>query len=222
MKCIDAFISIPPDVKKYARRKRNIRRFFRILIFLALISFSIWQVFIVGDETFERVALLGRILASAVILLAPFIIVGIPWKLRDRSFIGIVKTPIVKTFYGDLHNTKEHNKAFNSLYLTIDTPFSKKDITKKISTAESKYLQHLDAYRKGDVIYRLDGANYAFRFPTEEDGRRVCVICGLQGHAGWKTCNVCGFNYITGNEIELKKKLVEYEYGKDAEAQENS
>ncbi len=218
---MEKFVTIPPDVKKYALRKRNIRRFFRILIFLALMAFAVWQVFIVGDETFERVTPIRRILGSAVILVAPFIIMGIPWKLRDRSFIGIVKTPIVKTFYGHLNNLKEHNKAFNSLYLVIDTPFSKKDTKKRISTAESKYLQHLDVYRKGDVIYRLDGANYAFRFPTEEDGRRVCVICGLQGHEGWKSCKVCGYSYITGNEAEVKKKLVEYEYGKDAEDEEN-
>ena len=212
---MDRFVSIPDDVKRYARKKRFIRYGIRILIFLALMYFAVWQVFIVGDETFERVKLLGRIIASAVILAAPFIITGFPWKLRDRSFIGIVKTPIVKTFWGHLGNTKEHNKDFNSLYLIIDTPFSKKDMKKKISTAESKYLQHLDVYREGDVIYRLDGANYAFRFPTDEDGRRVCVICGLQGHEGWKTCNVCGYNYITGNALAMKHALIEYEHGKN-------
>ncbi len=210
---MERFVSIPDDVKKYARKKRFIRYGIRILAFLALMAFAVWQVFIVGDETFERVKPLGRIIASIVILAAPFLIMGIPWKLRDRSYIGIVKTPIVKTFWGHPGNTKEHNKDFNSLYLVIDTPFSKKDTMKKISTAEAKYLQHLDVYNKGDVIFRLDGANYAFRFPTEEDGRRVCVICGLQGHEGWKTCNVCGYNYITGNEAELKRKLIEYEYG---------
>ena len=217
---MNRFVTIPDDVRKYARKKRIIRYGIRILVFLALMAFAVWQIFIVGDETFERVTLIRRIIASIVILAAPFIIMGIPWKLRDRSYIGIVKTPIVKTFYGDLNNTKEHNKAFNSLYLVIDTPFSKKDKRKKISTAESKYLQHLDVYRKGDVIYRLDGANYAFRFPTEEDGRRVCVICGLQGHEGWKSCHVCGFNYITGNEAEVKKKLTEYEYGNDTDSEE--
>ena len=217
---MNRFVTIPDDVRKYARRKRFIRYVIRILVFLALMAFAVWQVFIVGDRTFERVEPLGRIIASIVILIAPFLIMGIPWKLRDRSYIGIVKTPIVKTFYGHQNNLKEHNKAFNSLYLVIDTPFSKKDKRKKISTAESKYLQHLDVYRKGDVIYRLDGANYAFRFPTDEDDRRVCVICGLQGHEGWKSCNVCGYNYITGNEIEVKNKLIEYEYGKDADSEE--
>lgn len=205
------FVSIPDDVRKYALKKRIIKRSIRVLIFLALMAFAIWQVFVVGDKTFERVELLGRIIGKTVILVAPFIITGIPWKLRDRSFIGIVKTPIVKTFWGHLGNTKEHNKDFNSLYLVIDTPFSDKDMKKKISTAESKYLQHLDVYREGDVIYRLDGANYAFRFPTDEDGRRVCVICGLQGHEGWKSCRVCGYNYIEGNLPEVKRALIEYE-----------
>ncbi|MBQ7780098.1 MAG: hypothetical protein IJ404_06350 [Clostridia bacterium] len=218
---MDRFVTIPDDVRRYARRKRFIRYGIRILIFLALMAFAVWQVFIVGERTFERVDLIGRILGKTVILVAPFIITGIPWKLHDRSFIGIVKTPVVKTFYGHLNNTKEHNKAFNSLYLVIDTPFSKKDKRRKISTAESKYLQHLDVYRKGDVIYRLDGANYAFRFPTDEDGRRVCVICGLQGHEGWKSCNVCGYNYITGSEKEVKNKLIEYEYGEDTDSEEN-
>ncbi len=218
---MDKFVSIPDDVKKYVRKKRFIRYGVRILVFLALMAFVVWQVFIVGHETFERVDIKGRIVCKTVILIAPFIITGMPWKLRDRSFIGIVKTPIVKTFYGHLNNLKEHNKAFNSLYLVIDTPFSKKDKKKRISTAESKYLQHLDVYRKGNVIYRLDGANCAFRFPTEEDGRRVCVICGLQGHEGWKSCNVCGYNYITGNEIEVKNKLIEYEYGNDTETEDN-
>ena len=218
---MDRFVTIPDDVRRYARRKRFIRYGIRILVFLALMAFAVWQIFIVGDETFERVTLIRRIIASIVILAAPFIIMGIPWKLHDRSYIGIVKTPIVKTFWGHLGNTKENNKDFNSLYLVIDTPFSKKDKKKKISTAEAKYLQHLDVYNKGDVIFRLDGANYAFRFPTEEDGRRVCVICGLQGHEGWKCCNVCGYNYITGNEKEVKNKLIEYEYGKDADSEEN-
>ena len=214
---MNQFVNIPPDVKKYALKKRIIKRIFRLLIFFALMAFAIWQVFVVGDETFERVKLIRRILGSAVILLAPFAITGIPWKLKDQSFIGIVKVPVVKTFWGHLGNTKEHNKDFNSLYLVIDTPFSKKDKKKKISTAEAKYLQHLDVYNKGDVIFRLDGANYAFRFPTDEDGRRICVICGLQGHEGWKSCHVCGYNYITGNESEVKKKLVEYEYGNEEE-----
>lgn len=218
---MDRFVTIPDDVRKYARKKRFIRYGIRILVFLALMAFAVWQVFIVGDETFERVKPIRRIIASIVILAAPFLIMGIPWKLRDRSYIGIVKTPIVKTFWGHLGNTKEQNKDFNSLYLVIDTPFSKKDKKKKISTAEAKYLQHLDVYNKGDVIFRLDGANYAFRFPTEEDGRRVCVICGLQGHEGWKFCNVCGYNYITGNEKEVKNKLIEYEYGKDADSEDN-
>ena len=218
---MDKFVSIPDDVKRYARKKRYIRYGIRILAFLALMAFAIWQVFIVGDETFERVDLKGRIIGKTVILVAPFLIMGIPWKLRDRSYIGIVKTPIVKTFWGHLGNTKEQNKDFNSLYLVIDTPFSKKDKKKRISTAESKYLQHLDVYRKGDVIYRLDGANYAFRFPTEDDGRRVCVICGLQGHEGWTACHVCGYNYIVGNESEVKKKLVEYEYGKDTDSNDS-
>lgn len=218
---MEKFVSVPDDVKRYARKKRFIRYGIRILCFLALMAFAVWQIFIVGDETFERVTPIRRIIASIVILAAPFLIMGIPWKLRDRSYIGIVKTPIVKTFYGSKTNLRESNKAFNSLYLVIDTPFSKKDKKKRISTAESKYLQHLDVYRKGDVIYRLDGANYAFRFPTDEDGRRVCVICGLQGHEGWKSCKVCGYNYITGNEIEVKKKLIEYEYGKDTNSEEN-
>ncbi len=212
---MDKFVSVPVDVKKYARRKRFIRYGIRILIFLALMAFAVWHVFIDDGETFERVEPWGRIIGKTVIMVAPFIITGIPWKLRDRSFIGIVKTPIVKTFYGHVNNLKEQDKAFNSLYLVIDTPFSKKDTKKRISTAESKYLQHLDVYRAGDVIYRLDGANYAFRFPTEEDGRRVCVICGLQGHDGWKTCNVCGYDYISGNSVELKTSLTEFEYRKN-------
>ncbi len=211
---MDRFVSVPADVKRYARKKRFIRYGIRILVFLALMAFAVWQVFIVGGETFERVGPRGRIIGKTVIMVIPFVITGIPWRLKDQSFIGIVKTPIVKTFYGHVNNLKEQDKAFNSLYLVIDTPFSKKDTKKRISTAESKYLQHLDVYREGDVIYRLDGANYAFRFPTEEDDRRVCVICGLQGHDGWKTCNVCGHNYISGNSVELKKILTEFEYGK--------
>ena len=63
---MDRFVSIPNDVKRYARKKRFIRYGIRILIFLALMYFAVWQVFIVGDETFERVKPLGRIMVFAV------------------------------------------------------------------------------------------------------------------------------------------------------------
>ena len=45
---MDRFVTIPDDVRKYARKKRFIRYGIRILVFLALMAFAVWQVFIVG------------------------------------------------------------------------------------------------------------------------------------------------------------------------------
>lgn len=208
------FVKVPEDVKLYAKKKRCIRYAFRIAIFLFLMTVFILTLTVNPEKTFENVKTKYRIIATVVMLLIPFIASGVPFCFRDRSYVGVVKKVKVDTVYKSdwaLKNVRQ-GRDYNRVWLTVDIPTSKRHIKRMVSSAEAKYLRHLEVYHEDDVLCYIDGTNYAFRYPENDDERRICVVCGLTAREISDRCEICGHTYIKGTASEMKKTLHDFEY----------
>lgn len=211
---MERFITLPDDVKSYAKRRMTLRRTVHILVFIALMTVSVLTLTVNPEKTFENVQTKYRIIGTIVLLLIPFFVSGIPFSLRSRSYIGVVKNVKVDTVYRSdwaLRNIR-HGKDYNRVWLTVDIPTSKRHIKRMVSSAESKYLQHIDVFHEEDVLVFIDGTNHAFKFPEKDVERRICVVCGLTAREINERCEICGHTYIKGTAPEVKKRLYDYEY----------
>lgn len=167
---------LPLELKKIIRHK-IFRRVVVCLFFLIPIgiALALWEnaLFETDNQVFKSACYIGM-------LVVPFVISGIPFKLIDKSFRGKIDKVDIETTVDNSSSakpTREHLYVKNTIYLSIKREDGKV-IRKKAYEGRAKLQQHLETYREGDDVFHLYGTKHIVVLPKKVNTYVQCSVCG--------------------------------------------
>ena len=198
---------LPDDVKRHVKRKVLKRvAILTVLEFVLAAILIVWgkQILHAGSwQAFDAICCI-------VILAIPFLVCGVPIKLIDKSWYGVVEKVDVDTTYDCDQPYKPSLERFylkNTVYLTVKVPDKDKLIIKKVYSGKAKQQRHINTYQKGDKVFHLYGTRQTIVLPDPSKTHLQCAVCGTMNeipeNAGSekKTCRECHLTLI--RDIDL-------------------
>ena len=199
---------IPYSITYYVR-KRLIRKIAWVVLATAALAvlFSLY-----GREIFgERAAPAFIAVVSVLLCLVPFFASGLPKRLLDRSFEGVVKEikSEVRVKYGHRGGRSIYAPPRNvtaptgasrqvlrihHYFLLVETDDGK---LRRVSVADvlsGNPISHL--YAVGDCVGHLAGTTGVYLIKAKNVYIRHCIICDSHGSADDTSCNCCGMPYV--------------------------
>lgn len=180
---------IPAELKKYARNavlKRIIPCAVLIVVFAVLLL-------IFGSTICNTDNKVFKVSFYIVVMFVPFVITGVPFKLIDKTYEGIVEAVSIETTVDSGSSVKPSREQLykkNTIYLTVKLP-NGKVCTKKVYEGKANLNQHLETYKKGDHVFHLYGSKYTVVLPKESDREVQCAICGERNKIEDDICRSC-------------------------------
>ena len=188
---------LPEDVKRYIRRRIFIRLAVLALLELVLVAVLIlWGKLIFNSGTWPAL----EIICYCVILLIPFAVCGVPFKLIDRTWYGVVEKVDVETTYDferRFRPTHEGTYLKNTICLTVMPPDQEQMIIKKVYAGRAKQQQHINDYKKGDRVFHLYGAQHTVVLPAPPETHVQCAVCGAMNDLSGIKDNKCHDCHLT-------------------------
>lgn len=185
---------LPKDLQTYCKKKilKHVIPC-AILIFAFAIILALW-----GNIIFNTNNKAFQISCYIVVMLIPFAITGVPFKLIDSTYCGIVKkVDIVTTTDNDsaVKPTREHLYLKNTICLNIEKPNGKL-IYKKAYSTRANLQQNLNTYNEGDLVFHLYGTNRIVILPDLNESTVHCAVCGSSNNIENDKCRDCGHSLI--------------------------
>ena len=202
------FPKLPEDVKKYLQKKITSRIVKCVLLELAVMLLLIFM----GERLFSGLGMVGQILAYIVLMILPFIIMGVPLKLIDKSWQGEVIDVEVKTTAAFTKDVKAKQYTENSVWLTIKK--SNGDIIYKKFAAFSsrgkpynptqafwsikdvKPEHFLGKYNIGAKVFHFYGFEHLLLVDENNKSTTTCIVCGQENDQSKRKCWECGHSLI--------------------------
>ena len=181
---------LPKDL--IAHRRRQI--FKRVVLCTILLTLLATALVLWGDAIFNTKYPSFDATCYLAILLLPFAITGVPFKLIDRTYSGVIKQVEIETTAA-VDNTSvrpTYNKLYtkNTIYLTVELT-NGKVIRKKAYSGKAALQEHLDTYHEGDAVFHLYGTKTTVVLPTKSDTTICCAVCGASNDVAYTTCHQC-------------------------------
>lgn len=189
-------MTLPKDLSSY-RTKRILKGVIPFAISEAVLitALILW-----GDTIFTTDHKAVIISCSILVLLIPFAITGVPFKLIDSTYCGTVKKVDVVTTTDNQSSVKpslEQSYLKNTIYLTVEKPDGK-CICKKVYSGKASLQQNINTYREGDKVFHLYGTNTVIRLPDASDTTVSCTVCASSNETQKDLCRHCGHSLIKG------------------------
>lgn len=188
-------VGLPKDLKKYVLKKvlkRVIPCAVLVVIFGVLII--LW-----GDFIFPTKNQGFKFSCYFLVMLLPFALTGVPFKLLDKTYAGTVEeVEMVDTIDSDDSFVKAYRESLywkSTIKLTIRTE-NNKTIERKATAMEAKHQQGLTLYNKGDKVFHLYGTNVVVKLPRETDSYVMCSVCGNVNAINNVSCCNCNHTLI--------------------------
>ncbi len=185
---------LPKDLRRFAIMqvlKRIIPCFILIIIFVTLLI-------IFGGRIFRNTNNAFRNSGYFLIMMIPFVITGVPLKLLDRTYSGVVtEVSMITTIDNEssVWPTIEGAYRKNTLYLTVNLSDGR-NIRKKALEARADSIQPIEHYRKNDCVFHLYGSRYTVILPKTKDLSIICAVCGTANTSDHHVCRSCGHTLI--------------------------
>lgn len=158
-----------------------------------------------GKDLFPTDSTVARYSFYLIVLLIPFVVTGVPFKLIDRSYCGTVEKVTIKTTT-DNSETQKLNIVYlyvkNTVYLSIRLKNGKR-IRKKVYEGKAKHQQHLDTYQTGDLVFHLYGSPHTIVIPDKKSKQIQCPICGDWNEHADDSCRHCGGVLVKKENLEM-------------------
>lgn len=187
-------MALPKDLKAYGRKKILQRVLPCALMF---VSFGLilleW-----GTVIFATRNKIFLISCYVVVMILPFVLTGVPHKLIDKTYYGIVKKVDIVTTIDNgssVKPTREHLYLKNTIYLKIETSNGEL-IYKKAYSGKAKLLQNIHTYNEGDKVFHLYGTNVTIVLPGSADISVQCTVCGTSNNINDDKCRDCGHSLV--------------------------
>lgn len=207
-------MKLPEDLVSYSRKYITKR----IVLFTVLfVAFSLILYFF-GNIILPTDVLPFRISFYILVLLVPFAVTGVPFKLIDHSWFGkVIKVDVEEgiefadgakaRMYGTINfvltikkdngkilyrevKASNHHISRNSLDKSVDID------NEAIRIGSRKNEHFLDDYKVGDKVFHLYGSKYIVVLPKTNDTQCKCAICGTLNKIDNMLCNDCRHTLI--------------------------
>ena len=185
---------LPADLKKYVR-KRIMKRVIPcgILLIICGVVLLLW-----GNRIFDTDNLGFKYFCYFLVMLVPFLVTGVPIKLKDKTYFGTIDRVDIVTTYdlsSKVHAKLEMLYKKNTVYLNVILPDGKELYT-KVYEGKANLQQHLSTYEKGDMVFHLYGTEYTVILPKDAETRVQCAICGSNNDKEQDVCRNCGYSLV--------------------------
>ena len=190
---------MPEDLRAYTQKKiaRRVVPCLILEILLGLII-ALW-----GDILFPTSANEFKYCCYFVIMLIPFAITGVPFKLIDRTYAGVIEHTEISTVMCTTRGTRRHKLIWkNQLDVTIRTTDGKLIDKTPLMIDISMPVQKLEVYKVGDRVFHLYGTDTIVRLPEPSDSHVACAVCGDMNPMERNTCSFCDHTLIK-NQIRI-------------------
>ena len=191
---MNALRNLPTDIQQHVKNK-IVKRVVKCLLAEAAVMTAL---FFMGDRFFSALGPVGQSITYALLLLLPFLLTGVPFKLLDRSWRGTIMKVRVKTGVecGSLaRTTKETIYYKNTVILTIQLD-SGKTIRRRAYEGRCGTKSNFDEYQVGNPVYHFYGIEPLYVISGRENDTRKCLLCGMSAPTQNKVCPACGHTLI--------------------------
>jgi hypothetical protein len=188
--------TLPKDLKNFAIKsvlKRMIPCVLLLTTFVILLIF--W-----GDVILPVEKEAVKIIVYTMVMIVPFAVTGVPFKLIDQTYSGTVqKVKIATTIDNEYHGrpTREYLYTKNTVFLHVEKE-NGVVVRKKASESSAKLAQNLETYKVGDRVFHLYGSRQTVVLPTSSDKMVQCPVCGTNNDKTSSHCEDCGHSLVIG------------------------
>ena len=181
--------NLPNDIRRHVRHK-VLKRVVSWFLFELILGgvLILW-----GEQIFRAGSWPAlKAICYCIILVIPCAVCGVPFKLIDRTWRGVVEKVEIKTTYDHEHHFKptwENVYLKNTIFLAVTLPDQERVIRKKVYAGRAKQQQHLNSYKKGDKVFHLYGTPHTVVLPSPSDTHVQCAVCGDMNDISEKTEN---------------------------------
>ena len=195
---------LPNDIVKYINRK--VARC--VIIFVILESIAIGISILSWEYLATNTNIVFHICILFFLYIIPFFASGLPFKLIDKSWSGVVTEVFIKEETGTYTSGGIRSFPYvkNVIYLQVQ-----KDNGKEVRVVarefgirsragfpvpnEGDVTMHLDEYCVGDRVYHFYGLKHNYIVKNKSEIIE-CVICGSHNQKERSDCLNCGYTLI--------------------------
>lgn len=187
-------IQLPKDLKAFAI-KTALKRI--IPCALLLIGFAVVLVFW-GDMILPIDKDVVKVIVYTMVMLVPFALTGVPFKIIDKTYSGIVQKVEISTTVDNLYHerpTRESLYLKNTVFLHVKQE-NGTVVRRKASEKNARISQDAEAYKVGDSVFHLYGSMQTIVLPRASDEFVQCPVCGMKNDKNENVCESCGHSLI--------------------------
>ena len=187
-------IQLPKDLKAFAI-KTALKRI--IPCALLLIGFAVVLVFW-GDMILPIDKDVVKVIVYTMVMLVPFALTGVPFKIIDKTYSGIVEKVEISTTVDNLYHerpTRENLYLKNTVFLHVKQE-NGTVVRRKASEKNARISQDAEAYKVGDRVFHLYGSTQTIVLPKASDNFVKCVVCGEISDKHEKQCKYCSRSLV--------------------------
>ncbi len=198
-------IKIPDDVRNYIRKKTASRILKLFILEAAILTF----VLLFGERVFERFDVVMRLLAYIVLMLIPFFVTGVPFKMIDKAWEGEIIDVEIKSQYTVTKEANGKLRGENVFWLTVRREDGSISVVKgksypykasNIDISKAVKPEHfLNEYKVGSKVYHLSGLPNLVIVEPDLQSTIDCAVCGQENDYERKKCWSCGHTLIKFN-----------------------
>ncbi len=188
-------LQLPKDLKQFAIKtalKRVIPCVLMLIGFAAVLM--LW-----GDVILPIEKDIVKVIVYTMVMLVPFALTGVPFKLIDKTYSGIVEKVEITTTVDNLYHerpTRESLYLKNTVFLHVKQE-NGTVVRRKASEKNARMSQNSEAYKVGDTVFHLYGSTQTIVLPKDTDKFVQCVICGDANAKDECHCKACGHTLVT-------------------------
>ena len=198
-------VKIPDDVRDYIRKKTALRILKLILLEAVILTFILF----IGERVFEYFDVVPRLIIYIMLLVIPFFVTGVPFKMIDKAWEGEIIDVEIKSQYTVTKEAKGNLRGENVVWLTVRREGGNISVVKgksypyKVSNNDiSKTIKpehFLNEYKVGSKVYHLSGLPTLIIVKPDTQSTIDCAVCGQENDFNRKKCWSCGHTLIKFN-----------------------
>lgn len=188
-------LQISKDLKLFSI-KAVLKRVIPCLLMLAAFAviLALW-----GDVILPIDKDIVKVIVYTAVMLVPFVLTGVPFKLIDKTYSGTVQEVEITTTVDNAYHgqpTRENLYLKNTVFLHVKQE-NGTVVRRKASEKNAKMSQNLEAYKKGDSVFHLYGSTLTIVLPKDTETLVQCAICGDANDKNEGCCKACGHSLVT-------------------------
>ncbi|MBE6694149.1 MAG: hypothetical protein E7589_05245 [Ruminococcaceae bacterium] len=196
---------VPPDLKNYTRRE-VLKRVVPCILLLALLGYVLFSF---GEEIIGTHKALAKMICYPLIMLIPFILTGVPFKMLDSSWTGEIIHVTVKEGLSAANGAARRIYGDVKVIVTIRKT-SGKALRYKMQAAvfprgegKGNVERALNMYPVGAKVCHLYGTKHIVVIPSTSNTMVLCPVCADDNDKEERACRSCGHTLV--KDIKLSK-----------------